>query len=218
MNLRLVGSGKSNTPLRKGNQHDQGAPHASSGGEPRGKNSSENDGDGFKATVTSGTVEFRFMTEPAKGSSSNLCIRLREFIKEAQMMDVSFRVMPLEGEGGDCINQPEDWPNNKEGIDRLYRHWNRPNNISGKMKIVTKLSLVELKLTSGKFVTYLRRRGVHMKYKELRVFDTLTLGWVAGAHPSFIYREDKRDIGETYDRRAQQSPVRIITKVIPFHY
>jgi hypothetical protein len=62
---------------------------------------------------------------------------LQEFIKEAQVMDPSFRIMPLEGDGGDCINQPEDWPNSKEGIDRFYRHWIRANNVSGKMKIAT---------------------------------------------------------------------------------
>jgi hypothetical protein len=94
--------------------------------------------------MTSVTVEVRFMTDPAKRSLFNLCMRLREFIKEAQVIDLGFIIMPLEGEGGDCINQPEDWPNTKEGIDRFYRHWSRPNNVSGKIKVVTKLSLVHL--------------------------------------------------------------------------
>jgi hypothetical protein len=137
INWRLVGAGKSNTPMRKGNQYGHGAPIASSGGGPSEKNSSENDQGGFKATVTSGTVEVRFMTDPAKKRSFNLCMLLREFIKEAQVMDPIFQIMPLEGEGGDCINQPKDWPNTNEGIDRFYRHWSRPNNVAGKMKIVT---------------------------------------------------------------------------------
>jgi hypothetical protein len=138
--------------------------------------------------VTSGTVEVRFMTDPAKRSAFNLSMRLRELIKEAQVMDPIFLIMPLEGEGGDFMNQPEDWPNTKKGIDRCCRHWSRPNNVSGKMKIVTNLSLVQLKLTSGTFLTYLRHRGVNMNYAQLGVFDTVTLGWVAGAHPSFSYR------------------------------
>jgi hypothetical protein len=110
------------------------------------------------------------MTDPAKQSPFNLCMRLREFIKDAQVTDPSLQIMPLEVEGGDCINQTEDWPNNKEGIDRFYWHWSRPNNVSGKMKIVTKLSLVQLKLTLGTFPTYLRCRGVHMNYAQLVVF------------------------------------------------
>jgi hypothetical protein len=61
-------------------------------------------------------------------------------------MDSSFRIMPLKGEGDECIASAEDWPNTKDGIDKLYRHWNRTNNISGEMKIVTKLSLAKLKL------------------------------------------------------------------------
>jgi hypothetical protein len=48
INSRLVGSVKSNTPLRKGKQHEHGAPNASSGGGPSEKNSSENDDGGFK--------------------------------------------------------------------------------------------------------------------------------------------------------------------------
>jgi hypothetical protein len=134
MNWILFDSEKSNTPLRQGNQHEYGAPNASLGGGPRGKNSSVNNDGGFKATVTSCTVEVKFTTESATRSSFNLCMRLRELSKEAQVMDPSFRIMPLEGKGGDCINQPEDWPNTKEGIGRFYRHWSRPNKVSGKMK------------------------------------------------------------------------------------
>jgi hypothetical protein len=119
INWRLVCSCKSNTPLRKGKQHVHGAPNAISGGGPSEKNSSENDDGGFKSTVASGTVEVKFITDPAKRSSFNLCIQLLEFIKEAQVMDPSFRNMTLEGKGGDCINQPEDWPNTKEGMDRF---------------------------------------------------------------------------------------------------
>jgi hypothetical protein len=108
-------------------------------------------------------------------------------------MDPSFRIMPLEREGGDFINQPEDWPNTKEGISRFYRHWSIPNNVSGKIKIVTKLSLVHLKLTSGTLLTYLRRRGLHMNYAQLGVFDTVTLGWVTVAHPSYSYRDEMKE-------------------------
>jgi hypothetical protein len=74
INWRLVGAGKSNTTMRKGKQHGHGAPLASPGGGPSGKNSSGNDEGGFKATLTSGTVEVRFMTDPAKRSSFNLCM------------------------------------------------------------------------------------------------------------------------------------------------
>jgi hypothetical protein len=76
----------------------------------------------------------------------------------------------------------------------LYQYWSRPNNFSGKIKIVTKLSLVQLKLTSSTFLTYLRLREAHMNYVQLRVFDTVTLGWVAGAHPLFSYRDEMKDI------------------------
>jgi hypothetical protein len=70
-------------------------------------------------------------------------------------MDSSFRIMPLEGEGGECLSLAEDWPNTKDAIDKFYRYWSRANNVSGKMKIFTKLSLVKLKLHTGTLLSYL---------------------------------------------------------------
>jgi hypothetical protein len=61
------------------------------------------------------------------------------------------------------------------------------------MKIVTKLSLVQVKLTPGSFLTYLRHRGAHMNYAKLGVFDTVILGLVAGAHPSFSYSDKTKE-------------------------
>jgi hypothetical protein len=61
------------------------------------------------------------------------------------------------------------------------------------MKIVTKLSLSQLKLHTGTFLPYLRRRGVHLNYAQLGVFNTVTLGWVAGAHPSYSYRDEMKE-------------------------
>jgi hypothetical protein len=47
------------------------------------------------------------------------------------VIDPSFQIITLEGECGDCINQPKDWPNTKEGIDRFYQHWQRIEEESG---------------------------------------------------------------------------------------
>jgi hypothetical protein len=32
-----------------------------------------------------------------------------------------------------------------------------------------------------------------MNYAQIGVFDTVTLGWVVGAHPSFIYRDEMKE-------------------------
>jgi hypothetical protein len=101
------------TPLRKAKQHEHRETNKSSGGAGKRHNGSDKYDSGFKAKVMRSTVEVRFMTDPAKRSSFNLCMRLQEFIKEAQAMDSSLQIIPLEGEGGECINQAEDWPNTK---------------------------------------------------------------------------------------------------------
>jgi hypothetical protein len=33
----------------------------------------------------------------------------------------------------------------------------------------------------------------HLNYAQLGVFDTVTLGWVAGAHPSYSYRNEMKE-------------------------
>jgi hypothetical protein len=61
------------------------------------------------------------------------------------------------------------------------------------MRIVTKLSLAQLKTHTVTFITYLRRKGVHTNYAQLGIFDNVTLGWVAGAHLSYSYRDEMKD-------------------------
>jgi hypothetical protein len=65
---------------------------------------------------------------------------------------------------GDMITKPEEWPNTKEGIHKYYSHWSRPNNVDGKMIFLTALSMMQLKNQSGSFLTYLKRKGVHINY------------------------------------------------------
>jgi hypothetical protein len=61
------------------------------------------------------------------------------------------------------------------------------------MKIVTALSLMQLKNQSGTFVTYLKRKGVHINYAQLGMVETVTLGWVGQAHPSFGCRYETKE-------------------------
>jgi hypothetical protein len=53
--------------------------------------------------------------------------------------------------------------------------------------------LVQLKLNTGTFLSYLRLRGVHLNFAQLGVFDTITLGWVSGAHPLNSYSDEMKE-------------------------
>jgi hypothetical protein len=88
---------KKTTPLRKAKQHEHRETITSSGGASKRQNGSNTDDGGSQAKVTIGTVTVRFMIDPAKRSLLNFCMRLREFIKEAQSMGTSFRNIPLDG-------------------------------------------------------------------------------------------------------------------------
>jgi hypothetical protein len=34
---------------------------------------------------------------------------------------------------------------------------------------------------------------VHLNYAQLGVFDTVTLGWVSGSHPSYSYHDEMKE-------------------------
>jgi hypothetical protein len=123
----------------------------------------------------------------------NLCMRLREFIVEARVMDPTFSILLFGVNEGGTITKPEEWPNTKEGIDKYYSHWSRPNNVAAKTKIVTALSMMQLKNQSGTFLTYLKRKGVHINYAHLGMVETVTLGWIGQAHPSFGCRDETKE-------------------------
>jgi hypothetical protein len=66
MTWKVVRTGKSTTLLGKAKQHEHVQTSRIERDHPKPKNSSEQDDGGFKAQVNSGTVEVRFMTDPAK--------------------------------------------------------------------------------------------------------------------------------------------------------
>jgi hypothetical protein len=61
------------------------------------------------------------------------------------------------------------------------------------MKIVTALSMIQLKNQSGNFLTYLKRKGVHINYAQLGMVKTVTVGWIGQAQPSFGCRDETKE-------------------------
>jgi hypothetical protein len=135
-----------------------------------------NAGSGVKSLKNSGAIEVRFMIDVNRRRRDfNLSMRLRDFIVESRVIDPTFSILPLGGNGGETITKPEEWPNIKEGIDKYYSHWSRQKNVAVKIKIVTALSMMQLKNQSGTFLTYLKRKGVHINYTQLGMVETVTL-------------------------------------------
>jgi hypothetical protein len=96
-----------------------------------------------------------------------MCLRFRDFTTKARVMDPAFRILPLGEEGGDSVAKADEGPNTKEGIDKYYAHWSHMNNADSKMKIITALSTTQLKNQTGTFLSYLKRKGVHINYVQL---------------------------------------------------
>jgi hypothetical protein len=67
------------------------------------------------------------------------------------------------------------------------------DNVAGKMKIITMMSMMQLKNQTGTFLAYLKRKGVYIKYKQLGIFDMVTLGLLGEAHRSFSFRDKMKD-------------------------
>jgi hypothetical protein len=105
MTCKVVRTGKLNTPLRQPKHPEQGQSNINEREQFKRKNGSDQDNGGLRAKFHSGTLEVRFMIDQGKRTSFNLCLRLSEFIAEAQTMDTSFRIIQLEGDEGECICQ-----------------------------------------------------------------------------------------------------------------
>jgi hypothetical protein len=60
------------------------------------------------------------------------------------------------------------------------------------MKIITALSMMQLKNQSGMFLTYLERKGVHINYAQLGMVEIVTLRWIGQAHPFFGCRDETK--------------------------
>jgi hypothetical protein len=109
------------------------------------------------------------------------------------VIDPTFSIIPLGENGGKVIAKVEEWTHTKEGIDIYYSNWSRMNNVAGKMKISTALNMVQLKNQTCTCLKYLKRNGVHTKYAQLVMFDTVALGWIGQAHPSLGCQDDMKD-------------------------
>jgi hypothetical protein len=62
-------------------------------------------------------------------------------------------------------------------------------NLAGKMNIATALIMIQLTNQTGTFLTYLKRKGVHINYSPLGTCYMVTLGWMGDDHPSFRFRD-----------------------------
>jgi hypothetical protein len=76
-----------------GGQLTRGGEHAFDGGRTtRGENQHTG---GVRSSTNSGTIEVRFMIDVNRRLDFNLCMRLREFIIQARVMDPTFSILPL---------------------------------------------------------------------------------------------------------------------------
>jgi hypothetical protein len=73
---------------------------------------------GVRWKVNSGTIEVRFMIDPKRRRELNLCLRLRQFIAAARVLDPIFSIPPLSEDRGENITKAEEWPHTKEGINK----------------------------------------------------------------------------------------------------
>jgi hypothetical protein len=60
---------------------------------------------GVRSSANSRTIEVRFVIDVNHHRDFNLCMRLREFIVEARVMDPTFSVLALGGNGGASTNR-----------------------------------------------------------------------------------------------------------------
>jgi hypothetical protein len=53
--------------------------------------------------------------------------------------------------------------------------------------------MMQMKNQSGTFLTYLKRKGVHINYTRLGMVEIATIGWIGQAHPTFGCRDETKE-------------------------
>jgi hypothetical protein len=119
------------------------------------------------------------------GRGFNIVRKIKEFVNAARKQDPEFSILPLHGS--------RDKPDNREGIERYYRHEVKANNVNGKMRINSSMALGALKKSNSPFHNYLDDNRVYINNAQVGDEEGIALGWIFRAHPAFGFRDDIKE-------------------------
>jgi hypothetical protein len=68
------------------------------------------------------------------------------------------------------------------------------NNVSGKMKIHSTSTIVQMKHATSTFKEYLMKDRVHIINAQLGPEGAVVLYWIPGYHPEFSFRDKMREV------------------------
>jgi hypothetical protein len=135
-------------------------------------------------------IEVRYMCGSGRGF--NIVQAIKDFVNAARKKDPEFSILPLHGSGNNMCNAM-DVPDNREGIERYYRHEVKTNNVNGKMRIRSSLALGALKKRNSPFRNYLDDNRVYINNAQWGDEEGIALGWIFTAHPAFGFRDDIKE-------------------------
>jgi hypothetical protein len=119
-------------------------------------------------------------------------MRSREFIVEARVMDPTFSILPL---GGIGVNdhQTGRMAKNKGRNRQVLFPLEPPKQCCWENENCYCLIHDATEELVRYFLTYLKRKGVHINYAQLGMVETVTLGWIGQAYPSFGCRDETKE-------------------------
>jgi hypothetical protein len=132
-------------------------------------------------------VRFMFATKSTAASARfNLARSMKNFTIASRQFDENFCILPLYRDGNP-IRKPQDMLNSKDAITVYYRHRLAGNNVSGKMRIQSTITIAQMKHATSTFKQYLIKDWVNINNAQLGPEEAMVLGWIPGSHPAFSF-------------------------------
>jgi hypothetical protein len=122
----------------------------------------------------------------------HLARSLIDFVAAGKAFDQDFSILRLYGDSAD-ICKPQDVPNSRDQLSKIYRHRIGNNNISGPMKIRSSSMIAQLKHQSSSFKQFLQHECVHINNAQLGPEEGIFMGWLKGSHPTFTHHDGMRE-------------------------
>jgi hypothetical protein len=165
-----------------------------------------------KARYFVGTINLGFAISETKKGTLNVLLLLKRFMSFAKQTDTEFRLEPLNG-SGQCITNPGNIPNSKDGIDLYYQHHLAADGIHGKINVTMSRTMGEMKDMSTLFHKYLNQDKVSVSPAVLGLVDTRIIGVMLQIDPLLTFRDDLK--ASIMDIMNDDTPMSVFAKRVP---
>jgi hypothetical protein len=156
-----------------------------------------------------GTINLGFAISETKKGTLNFSLLIKRFMSFAKQTDMEFRLEPLNG-SGQCITNPSNIPNSKDGIDIYYQDRVVADGIHGKLNVTMSRMMGDMKYMSTPFRKYLNQYKVYVSPAVLGLVDTRIIGVMLQTDPLLTFHDNLK--ASIMDIMNDDNPMSVFAK------